>query len=252
MTKSTSELTPTFITIEELKSERITVTDHYQLTWENCLLITRYGEEQTFVLLTNGQRLVIDQPLHETITDFSHLNDCFTRCLEPYYGLLAEKVTIKALVAGHNSLVPSMGLKNPAVVHYQTSRLKAHSYSKEKQAMLLHFEVKEHCYYVWVPAYEKKFDKILRQADQVSHYQLIEMRDRTIRYGISENNSPIGNHYYEQAEIRQIAKMVKDARYRWFCNQLHLKAYGEPLNDEHWKHIKCVISECVKRAKSPK
>lgn len=225
MTEKTFK-TPTFATIEELKSGKIAVVKQYRLTWENFLIMTRYGDEQTFVLLSNGDRLIIDQPLKNALRKFSAVNHCYSRCSVPYYELLGEHHLIRAFVAGRNLLVPSMGTRNAEMVYYMAKPLKDHYFTKDQQGMILAFETPQLQINVRVPAYPKKFDKILAQANEISQMHLVELHETEHRYGIDQNCGCYGNQDYEAAQLTAKAFEIKRHVYGYVLNTLHERLYG--------------------------
>lgn len=239
MTNSPFETTAPFATIDELKQGKIHEVNQYRLTWDNFLLVTHYGERQSFVLLTNGLRLIINQPLRQVLRTFSADNHCYTRCTVPYYELLGEQKPIKAYVAGLNILVPSMGTQNAEVVYYISKRLKEHFYSTTEQGMSLTFETEtpQQRINIIVPAYENKFDKILNLADTISQMQLSEVREKCRRYGIEMPSDCFGNQYYEQAALTQTAWEIKRQIYGYVFNTFHEALYGERLGKKEMNRL---------------
>ncbi|WP_295731041.1 hypothetical protein [uncultured Limosilactobacillus sp.] len=246
MTESTFK-TPTFATIEELKSGKIEVVTQYRLTWKNFLIITRYGEEQTFVLLSNGERVIIDQPLKVAMREFSTVNHCYSRCSVPYYELLGEHHPIRAYVAGRNLLVPSMGTQNAEMVYYMVKPMTDHYFTKDQQGMILAFETPQLCVNVRVPAYQKKFEKILHQANAISQMHLTELHETVHRYGLEQECGCYGNQDYEQAQLTARAFEIKRHVYGYVLNTLHERLYGERLSDEAMQHLLEVLFDTFKR-----
>lgn len=237
MTDSPFEQTATFATIEELKQGDIQMVNQYRLTWDNFLLITHYNDDQTFVLLSSGVRLIINRSLRQVLRDFSAVNHCYRRCSVPYYEMLGERHPIRAYVAGRNLLVPSMGTNNAEVVYYMAKPLKMHCYSHNEQGMLLMFETVDHRINVLVPAYEKKFDKILDQADEISHLHLLEVHEKSHRYGTSRGCGCYGNQYYELSALTKQVWKIKQHVYGYVFNTLHEALYGERLSDQEMKRL---------------
>lgn len=247
MTDSPFYETPTFATIEQLKKGKIEKVDHYRLTWDNFLLITKYQERQTFILLTNGFRLVINKPIKQVLRDFSCINQCYTRCNIPYYEMLGERNPIKAYVAGYNILVPSMGINNEEVVYYMAKPMKMHYYSEEQQGMMLMFETDKHEINVMVPAYANKFEKILAQADQISHMHLAELREKLIRYGMRDECTCFVNKYHQHSELTKQVYEIKRHVYGYVLDTLHENLYGEHLSDTQMKRLLDVLFDTWKR-----
>ncbi|HJA47177.1 MAG TPA: hypothetical protein H9792_05345 [Candidatus Limosilactobacillus excrementigallinarum] len=239
--------TTTFTTINELKQGPVTLTGYYQLTWDNFLLITHYDERQTFVLLQDGRRLVIDKPLKQALKDFSTINHCYQRCTIPYYDILGEKHPIRAFVAGKNLLVPSMGIQNSEVVYYMAKPLKGHYYLDDQQEMMLLFEMDQESLNISVPAYQRKFDKILQQADAISQMHLVELHEMEHRYGIERDCACYGNQYYERAELTAKAFEIKRHVYGYVLNSLHERLYGERLSEEGMERLLEVLFDTFKR-----
>lgn len=247
MTDSPFFATPTFATIEKLKQGKIEKVDHYRLTWNNFLLITNYHDHETFILLTNGVRLVIKRPLKQVLRDFSQINHCYTRCSIPYYEILGERNPIKAYVAGRNLLVPSMGTNNAEVVYYMAKPLQTHYYSEQQEGMVLMFETDNHAFNILIPAYHNKFEKILAQADEISNMQLVEIREQVQRYGLETESNCYGNQYHQQAKLNEQVYEIKRHVYGYVFNTLHESLYGERLSDEAMKRLLDILFDTWKR-----
>lgn len=247
MTKSTSITTPTFATIEELKSGELTVVDHYQLNWENCLLITRYQDQQTFVLLADGLRIVIDKPFREVLADFGRENCCFRRCIEPYYDMLYKSVQIKAMVLGENLLVPSMGFKNNDVVYYMSRYVESHSFSKKRQAMLLNFAIHDFRCHIWVPAYPNKFENILTTADYVSHLQIKVVESTKLIHGFPQDADHKDNFFHARSKLLKGFSAIIYKTVEWALDQFLEEKFGIRCTDEDRESLRLILSSTVKR-----
>lgn len=247
MTDSPFYETPTFATIEQLKTGRIEQVDHYQLTWNNFLLLTKYQEYKTFILLNNGYRLLINRSIKQVLRDFSHTNHCYARCNIPYYEMLGERNPIKSYVAGRNRLVPSMGTNNAEVVYYMAKPMKMHYYSELQQGMMLMFETSKFAINVLVPAYANKFQKILAQADEISHMHLLELREKLLRYGMEEECNCLVNEYFLHSELTKKAYEIKRHVYSYVLNTLYESLYGERMGDQEMRRLLDILFDTWKR-----
>ncbi|WP_251546449.1 hypothetical protein [Limosilactobacillus caecicola] len=221
------------VTLAELTKSSIGGVENYRLTWDNFLLMTNYGQHETWVYLTTGQGLVIHQPLNKVLREFAIQNQYYSRYAVPYYEYLSHTCTIRGLVAGYNILVPSMGSNNPEVVYYMTKPLRDHIYLEQQQGMLLNYDQVK----VVIPAYPKKFEKILKHADRVSHCQIKVLREMMRLFGIAEETVAVGNQYYEQEQDTQMVNELQEQIYGYLFNSFHELLYGEKLTAEQLKKL---------------
>ena len=215
MTESPFYETPTFVTIEQLKTGRIEQVDHYQLTWNNFLLLTKYQENKIFILLNNGFRLVINRSIKQVLRDFSHTNHCYARCNIPYYEMLGERNPIKSYVAGRNRLVPSMGTNNAEVVYYMAKPMKMNYYSAQQQG--------------------------------ISHMHLLELREKLLRYGMEEECNCLVNEYFLHSELTKKAYEIKRHVYGYVLNTLYESLYGERMGDQEMRRLLDILFDTWKR-----
>lgn len=132
-------------TLAELTEQVDFVLERINLSWDDCLLMTSYGRNKSFILMSDGSHVVVNQTLRESINAFAHFNNCLQSNIYPSYQLLGQRV--RGIVAGMNRLLPTGGLHNPNLAFYTERFLAGYVYLPEDGAVALHFTT---------PAYETR------------------------------------------------------------------------------------------------
>lgn len=232
-------------TIKELVNSAMNRVNDKRLDWQNTLLLTRANEDETFVLMKNGSRLLISKKMSEVLNDFSRENECFDRCIRPCYQFVKE--TIHGRVSGHYRLLPSSGHQNQDVVYYMAHHMREFHYLRESGEMVLTMVTDQGEINVKVLAYEKTFKRILENADAVSHLQLMEVHHKMHRYGIKHHCNDIANQYHENKErSRKVMEIVLE-RYYSVTKIVYKNLYGELPGEEYRKEFIRVLNEVYKK-----
>ena len=236
-----------FARIEDLKKGKLEVVEHFDLNWENAFLITHYHYLKTFVLLSNCRK---NKPLRAVINEFAHRNQCYRRCIDPHYDFIRSTMQERGLtcgyIAGNHRLLPTMGLKNAELVYYMAKPMKHHYYSDHHQGMVLNFEAGEHYLNVIVPTSEKKFEKILAVADQISSYQFDEIHEKMHRYGYDHQCTGMTNHYHMRATLYKKVAQFAEWRYTSLVRKAFINTYGDEPEREFIDNFKKVLFEIKK------
>lgn len=227
--------------IKDLQNQELEVLDHFNLEWDNLFLISNYGDNQTFVVPSDGQCFILNQKLRHVINDFAVNNLCYRRCTDPIYELIQEslcdQITIKGFVAGYNRLLPSMGWKNPDVVFYMAKYVNSHYFVEKKQEMILRFSSDDCCLNVSVPASRNKFERILAHADQVSDCQFNEIHEKMHRYDFPHECTKLANPHYLQSELNKMSLQLIRQRYLSVIRRAHQRTYGEDPDPEFLRNL---------------
>ena len=89
---------------------------NYQVRWDNTLLIAAYDQDRTFILTTEGEKLVLKRRLSEVLDRFAEENSIHSHEMGALYDLVGCRT--RGYIAGHHRLVPICGRTNSQVVYY--------------------------------------------------------------------------------------------------------------------------------------
>lgn len=89
---------------------------NYQVRWDNTLLIAAYDQDRTFILTTEGEKLVLKRRLSEVLDRFAEENSIHSHEMGVLYDLVGCRT--RGYIAGHHRLVPTCGRSNSQVVYY--------------------------------------------------------------------------------------------------------------------------------------
>ena len=89
---------------------------NYLVQWDNTLLIAAYDQDRTFILTTEGEKLVLKWRLSEVLDRFAEENSIHSHEMGALYDLVGCRT--RGYIAGHHRLVPTCGRSNSQVVCY--------------------------------------------------------------------------------------------------------------------------------------
>lgn len=229
-------------TLAELKERVDCVLQRINLRWDNCLLMTSYCPNKSFVLMTDGSHVVVNQPLRELVNAFAHFNNCLQSNIYPSYQLLGQRV--RGIVAGMNRLLPTGGLHNPNLAFYTARFLAGYVYLPENGTVALHFSTDAYDVRISIPAYKHTFAKILADADELSNLQLSVLHYLMHCYAYKHECTQLANSYHRNREMRQQVLQWEESKLLWVVNEAFKQHYGQPVEEEMKTELIKVMERC--------
>lgn len=229
-------------TMAQLKGKIDCCLPKANLRWDDCLLLSHYGEDKTFVLMTDGTHLVVEQSLRESINAFARFNVCHQSNICPGATLFDRPV--RGIVAGMNRLLPTSGLHNPNLVYYMARFLLGYVYLPQTGEICLHF-VNDHlnCR-IAIPAYQETFNKILQEADELSSVQLSLLHYFMHCYAYQHKCTQLTNDYHRSRQMREKAIQWEETKLLWIVNEAYKICYGQAMEEEMRAELITVMEKC--------
>lgn len=230
------------ITLNALKAQVNCHLLRANLNWDNCLLLTSYGDHQTFVLMADGSHVVIDQSLRESINSFARVNNCLQSNICPSSRLLGKNV--RGIIAGLNRLLPSGGLHNPNLVFYMARFLTGYVYLPDQGMVDLHLVNRNLKCRVAIPAYKDTFTRILEAADELSNLQLGVLHYLMHCYGYQHECTQLANNYHRGRQMRVHVASWEKAKLLWIVNEAYKQYYGQAVEPQMRAELTRVMERC--------
>lgn len=234
------------IDIASLHREEIDeITTSYQVRWDNTLLVTAYDDEATFILTTEGEKIVLQKRLKEVLARFAQENAI------PNYqmGVLYEQVDCKTrgYIAGHHRLVPTCGVTNKQVVYYMVHHLEYAEALADDQGTMLVFNSHRRRCKVRLDSPEKTFRRIVDAADRVAKIQLKIHEYCRYQYGkVDYEKQEERTYNSDYCVIQSCQKMsinIMEETILWIIRNAYYAAYGEEIDPVFLSYIKKVINK---------
>lgn len=220
-------------TLKSLRSQEWPVTSYQHVSWDNLFFLTAYQPGQTFLMMADGQGLVVDRSVKEVVNEFAKVNQVWALDTKCFYCDYPRRPI--AYVDGRHALVPSQGIKDENVVYYMSNFMVHHHFDRRLGGMLLCFQTSEqgHTIKLLLDVSPKSFDGILQIVDQIAAQQELILCQTLVWLGLAARGS--WHEYKHQNEVflawqRHWAKMLLID----FCNRM----YGDPSEDDCAKYIK--------------
>lgn len=229
-------------TIANLKTKIDCRLPKANLSWDDCLLLSHYGEGATFVLMADGTHLVVEQSLRESINAFARFNDCHQSNICPGASLFDRPV--RGIVAGMNRLLPTSGLHNPNLVYYMARFLLGYVYLPQTGEISLHFKSDQLNCRVAIPAYPETFTKILNEADELSSVQLSLLYYFMHCYAYQHECTQLTNDYHRSRQMREKAIQWEETKLLWIVNEAYETCYGQSMEEEMRAKLIAVMEKC--------
>ena len=142
------------------------VTTVFQPRWDNVLLMTPYDREQTYILTTDGEELILEQRLQEVLRDFGEFAGVHQIEMQTLYSIV--KGQTMGIIAGHYELVPTCGRGNCWVAYYIAHHVDHYQRNQENNGVLITFKCRsQKLITVAVGTCMKTFERLLHQAHEV-------------------------------------------------------------------------------------
>lgn len=212
------------------------------LGWDDCLLLTNYGENQTFVLMADGSHVLIDQSLRESINAFARFNECYQSNSCPSLALFGHQV--RGIIAGMNRLLPTSGVHNPHLVYYMARFLAGYVYLPKSGEVCLHLLNAHVNCRITVPAYRDTFAKILNDADDLSSMQLGVLHHLMHCYAYQHECTRLTNHYHRTRRMREQAARWEKEKLLWIVNEAYKTCYGQAVEEAMRSELIAVMEKC--------
>lgn len=217
---------------------------NYQVRWDNTLLIAAYDQDRTFILTTEGEKLVLKRRLSEVLDRFAEENSIHSHEMGVLYDLVGCRT--RGYIAGHHRLVPTCGRSNSQVVYYMVHFLDdaAELIDDKRVEMLL--RGKNETYHVQVNTSYRTFRRIVGAADDVAKIQLQIYEYCRHQYG-KKKQEDIHERTYDSdycviQEHRRISEKVLMATILHIVELAYEETYGEMIAPEFVERLKRVIN----------
>lgn len=219
------------------------VATNYQVRWDNTLLLTAYDQEQTFILTTDGERLLLRQRLRDVLRRFADENTIHQYEMEGLYKLVGCRT--RGYIAGHHRLVPTCGQSNQQVIYYMVHFLDHAAELVDDKRVELLLKGSQGTYHVLVDTSYRTFRRIVSAADQVAKIQLRIYEYCRHQYGkvqaVDIQERPYESDYCVLQDRRRLGEEVLLATILAVIRAAHFELYGETMSQEFIDCVKRVI-----------
>lgn len=199
----------------------------FTIDWENVLALTKYHTNQTAILKTTGEKLVLNQPLRETLQKFALDHGIFHYEMQALYGMVNERTL--GYIAGPHQLIPSCGAGNDRVVYCMAHHLQeAH---RCPNGVILEFVVSNRTHYLVVDTSYCTFRRMMTAGDQVTNLQVSVLNWLLHDYGI-EKFPNRERTYYALNNWWQTYRNVQAVRCKALISQSFKRVYGEEVDPD--------------------
>lgn len=219
-------------------------TNSFQVRWDNVLLLTAYGADETFILTRDGEKIVLQRKLHDVLTRFARENGIPNYLMAVLYDWVGCRT--RGYVAGHYRLVPTCGVTNQQVVYYMVHHLEYADSLADDKGMMLIFKGRHRRIEAVVDTPPKTFQRIVAAADEVARIQLMTHEYCRYRYG-KVDLEKMGERTYDSdycviEDRHQINSHIMEETILKVARLAFQETYGEEIDPEFLRSIKRVIN----------
>lgn len=219
------------------------VTTSFQVRWENVLLMTAYNANETFILTTAGEKVVLTRRLQDVLSKFARENAVPHYMMDVLYKEVGCRT--RGYIAGHHRLVPSCGVSNSQVVYYMVHHLEYAEPLMVNKGTLLVFNGRQRKLYVAIASPESSFRRIVDAADRVAAIQLQIHEYCRYQYGKVNHEQlterPYDSDYCVIQERRKKSTYIMKETVLQIVKTACVELYGEVFDPELLVQIKRVI-----------